>query len=106
MGLYSNNNTTQAQLSLAELTGTNYTIIRNVFVLTTNSNFASVTYLHNLRTCFACHLCMHALNSNFNNYYVHGWHWALRAPTAWTKSICEPKQLTHTHTHTHKHTHT
>merc|ERR1712030_128514 len=54
MGLYSNNNTTQAQLSLAELTGTNYTIIRKVFVLTTNSNFASLTYLHNLHT----HLCM------------------------------------------------
>merc|ERR1712030_48772 len=43
-----------AQLSLAELTGTNYTIIRNVFVLTTNSNFASLTYLQNLHT----HLCM------------------------------------------------
>merc|ERR1712208_159482 len=54
-----NNNTTQAQLSLAELTGTNYTIIRNVFVLTTNSNFASLTYLHNLHTRL-CMLLMHA----------------------------------------------
>merc|ERR1712208_178480 len=52
--LYCNNNTNQAQLSLAELTGTNYTIIRNIFVLTTNSNFASLTYLHNLHT----HCCM------------------------------------------------
>merc|ERR1712208_210682 len=54
-----NNNTTQAQLSLAELTGTNYTIIRNVFVLTTNSNFDSLTYLHNLHTRF-CMPLMHA----------------------------------------------
>ena len=46
-------------MSLAELTGTNYTIIRNVFVLTTNSNFASLTYLHNLHTRF-CMPLMHA----------------------------------------------
>merc|ERR1712055_263530 len=31
-------------------TGTNYTIIRNLSVLTTNSKFASLTYLHNLHT--------------------------------------------------------
>merc|ERR1711895_355256 len=49
----------EAQLSLSELTGTNYTIIRNVFVLTTNSNFASQTYLHNLHTHFRMPL-MHA----------------------------------------------
>merc|ERR1711895_139511 len=49
----------QAHLSLAELTGTNYTIIRNVFVLTTNSNFASLTYLHNLHTRL-CMPLMHA----------------------------------------------
>merc|ERR1712030_288614 len=59
MGLYCNNNTTQAQLSLADFTGTNYTIIRNVFVLTTNSNFASLTYLHNLHTRF----CMPLMNA-------------------------------------------
>merc|ERR1711895_276838 len=49
----------QAHLSLAELTGTNYTIIINIFVLTTNSNFASLTSLHNLQTRF-CMPLMHA----------------------------------------------
>ena len=36
-------NTTQAQLSLAELTGTYYTIIINFF-FTTNSNFGSLRF--------------------------------------------------------------
>ena len=53
-GLLLLKNANQALLSLAELTGTHYTIIRNVFVLTTNSNFASLTYFHNLHT----RLCM------------------------------------------------
>merc|ERR1712055_864888 len=39
--------------------GTNFTIIRNIFVLTTNSNFASLTYLHNLHTRL-CMPLMHA----------------------------------------------
>ena len=45
--------------SLAELTGTYYTFIGNFFVLTTNSNVASLTYLHNLHTRF-CMSLMHA----------------------------------------------
>ena len=39
---YSPRHLALAQLSLAELTGTDYTIIRNIFVFTTNSNLASI----------------------------------------------------------------
>ena len=42
MGGVDNNNATQAQLSLAELTSTYYIIIINFFVFTTNSYFASL----------------------------------------------------------------
>ena len=57
-------------VSLAELTGTNFTLIINIFVFTTISNFASLIelnyYKHICIICihvFACHLCMHALIS-------------------------------------------
>ena len=41
---YSNYYVTQAQLSITDLTSTYYTIVRNFFVFTTNSNFASLRF--------------------------------------------------------------
>merc|ERR1712208_105985 len=55
----SNYNVTQAQLRVTDLRSTYYTIVRNFFVFTTNSNFDSLTYLHNLHTRF-CMPLMHA----------------------------------------------